>query len=229
MDDHEKHLTDTLSSPRVAELLARLFRESEASNAELRRMLGDMPPEERKRRMGDPHADYRQFFGRMKGMYLAVSPETARLLYMLARANGARAIVEFGTSFGVSTIHLAAALRDNGGGRLIGSELESQKAEQARANLSAAGLADLVDVREGDALETLRRDLPETIDLVLLDGHKPLYLPILEIVAPRLRAGALLVADNVDASPDYLARVRAAGSGYLSVPFAEDVELSIKL
>lgn len=229
MADHGDHHTDTLSSPRVAELLARLFKESEASNAKLRQMLGDVSPEERARRMADPRADYRQFFTRVKEHYLAVSPETARLLYMLARANGARAIVEFGTSFGISTIHLAAALRDNGGGRLVGSELEPKKVEQARANLSAAGLADLVDVREGDALETLARDLPETIDLVLLDGHKPLYVPILELVAARLRAGALLVADNVDASPDYLARVRAAGSGYLSVPFAEDVELSIKL
>ena len=179
--------------------------------------------------MADPHADYRKFFGRVRELYMAVSPETARLLYMLARANGARAIVEFGTSFGVSTIHLAAALRDNGGGRLIGSELESQKVARARANLSAAGLEDLVDVREGDALETLARDLPETIDLLLLDGHKPLYVPILDLVAPRLRAGAFLVADNVDASPEYVARVRAKGGGYLSVPFADDVELSVKL
>jgi predicted O-methyltransferase YrrM len=160
---------------------------------------------------------------------MAVAPETARLLYVLARATRARAIVEFGTSFGLSTIHLAAALRDNGGGRLIGTELEPTKVAEARSNLSAAGLEELVDIREGDALQTLARDLPDTIDLVLLDGHKPLYLPILDLVAPRLRAGACLVADNVDASPAYLARVRAVGGGYLSLPFANDVELSIKL
>jgi predicted O-methyltransferase YrrM len=219
----------TLNSPRVATLLARLFRESEASNEKLREMLGDMPREERVRRMADPSADYRKFFNRVKELYMAVSPETARLLYMLARANGAKAIVEFGTSFGVSTIHLAAALRDNGGGRLIGSELESHKVEQARANLSEAGLEDLVDVREGDALVTLARDLPETVDLVLFDGHKPLYVPVLDLVLPRLRAGAFLVADNVDASPAYVERVRAKDGGFLSVPFAKDVELSIKL
>ncbi len=80
---------------------------------------------------------------------------------------------------------------------------------------------------ERDAL-TLARDLPEAIDLVLLDGHKPLYPRILDLVAPRLRPGACLVADNVEASPEYLARVRKAG-GYLSVPFAGDVELSIRL
>jgi predicted O-methyltransferase YrrM len=192
-------------------------------------MFGAMPPEERARRMADANSDYRQFYGRARELYLAVSPETARLLYMLGRATRARAVVEFGTSFGISTIHLAAALRDNGGGRLVGSELEPTKAAQARDNLAAAGLSELVDIREGDALETLARDLPETIDVVLLDGHKPLYPRILDLVAPRLRPGSCLVADNVDASPGYVARVRAPGGGYLSVPFAEDVELSIKL
>ena len=229
MNDENGQPTSTLNGPRVANLLTRLFAESEASDARLRQMLGDVSPEERARRMSDPHADYRKFFNRVRELYMAVSPETARLLYMLARANGARAVVEFGTSFGISTVHLAAALRDNGGGLLIGSELEPKKVEQARANLSAAGLDDLVDVREGDALETLARDLPETVDLLLLDGHKPLYVPILDLVAPRLRKGAFLVADNVDASPEYVARVRANGGGYLSVPFAEDVEVSIKL
>jgi predicted O-methyltransferase YrrM len=229
MNDPKNDARCTLSAPPVAELLARLFAESEASNAKLRQMFGALPPEERARRMADPNADYRQFFSRARDLYLAVSPETARLLYMLARATGARAIVEFGTSFGISTIHLAAALRDNGGGRLVGTELEANKVTQARANLSAAGLADLVDIREGDALETLARDLPDAIDLVLLDGHKPLYPRILDLLGPRLRAGACLVADNVDASPDYVARVRKAGGGYLSVPFVSDVELSVKL
>ena len=84
-------------------------------------------------------------------------------------------------------------------------------------------------MREGDALETLSHDLPETIDLVLLDGHKPLYPRILDLVAPRLRTGACLVADNVDASPEYVARVRKPGGGFVSVPFADDVELSIVL
>ncbi|MGD0526544.1 MAG: class I SAM-dependent methyltransferase [Polyangiaceae bacterium] len=219
----------TLNDPSVAPLLARLFSEAAASDAKMRELFGAIPPEERTRRMSDPNADYRQFYRRAKELYLAVSPETARLLYMLVRATRARTVVEFGTSFGISTIHLAAGLRDNGGGRLIGTDLEPNKVAQARANLAAAGLADLVEVREGDALETLARDLPETIDLVLLDGHKPLYPRVLDLVAPRLRAGACLVADNADASPDYVARVRAANGPYVSVPFAEDVELSMKL
>jgi predicted O-methyltransferase YrrM len=217
----------SLQTPRVANLVARLFAEAEASDVDLRRMLGAIPPEERARRMSDPNADYRAFYGRAKEHFLAVSPETARLLYMLARTANARAVVEFGTSFGISTIHLAAAVRDNGGGRVVGTELEPSKAARARAHLREAGLDELVDVREGDALETLARDLPDAIDFVLLDGHKPLYPRVLDLVAPRLRPGACLVADNADASPDYLARVRAAGGRFLSVPFAEDVELSI--
>jgi predicted O-methyltransferase YrrM len=225
--NHPQQGACTLHTPRVAAVLQRLAAEVEANAALREEVFTSMPREELKRNMTDPNGDYRQLYGRAKELFLAVSPDTARLLYMLARALGARAVVEFGTSFGVSTIHLAAALRDNGGGRLIGSELEPSKAARARANLEDAGLADLVDVREGDALQTLAGELPEAIDLVLLDGHKLLYPRILELLAPRLRVGACVVADNANASPEYLSRVRAVAGRYLSVPFAEDVELSL--
>lgn len=219
----------TLTSPPVAPLLQRLFADAAESDEKLREMFGQLSPEERARRMGDANSDYRGFYTRAKDLHLAVSPETGKLLYMLARANGARALVEFGTSFGISTIHLAAALRDNGGGRLIGSEFEPSKLTHARANLAAAGFADLVEIREGDALETLARDLPDTIDGVLLDGHKGLYARVFELLAPRLRVGSFIVADNANACPDYVAQVRAPGSSYLSVPVADDVELTIKV
>jgi len=91
------------------------------------------------------------------------------------------------------------------------------------------GVSDFVDIREGDALETLARDMPSAIDLVLLDGAKPLYVKVLGLLEPRLRSGALLVADNADMCPEYVERVRAPGSPYLSVPFVDDVELSMKL
>ncbi len=87
----------------------------------------------------------------------------------------------------------------------------------------------MVEIREGDALETLARDLPDTIDFVLLDGAKVLYLQILTLLEDRLHAGALVVADNADASPEYIARIRSAANGYLSVPLADDVELSMRL
>ena len=179
-------------------------------------------------RLMQSKTDYRDFYRHLKDFPLPVSRETGVLLYMLARSSGARTIVEFGTSFGISTLHLAAALRDNGGGRLITSEFEPSKVARARDNLTAGGVIDLVEIREGDALETLSVDLPETIDLLLLDGAKALYPEILSLVESRLRPGAFIVADNADYCPDYLARVRSATSGYLSTPFAEDVELSMR-
>jgi predicted O-methyltransferase YrrM len=218
----------TLTAAPLAPLLDRLFADADASSAALRPLLGTLSEDERARLMGST-TDYLDFYGRLKGAYLAVSRETGTLLYMLARAIGAKTIVEFGTSFGVSTLHLAAALRDNGGGRLIGSEFEPGKVAQAQASIEAAGLADLVEIRAGDALDTLAEDLPDTIDLLLLDGAKGLYPAVLGLVQSRLRTGALIVADNAEWSPDYLATVRSVEQGYMSVPFGGDVELSMKL
>ena len=207
----------TLTQPALSMLIDRLFAEADAAENE-------RWPATR----ADDREDYRQYYGLLKDQPLPVSRTTGRLLYMLARSVRARTIVEFGTSFGISTLHLAAALRDNGGGRLIGSEFEPSKITRARANLHAAGLSDLVEIREGDALQTLARDLPDSIDLILLDGAKSLYSPVLSLLEGRLRSGALIVADNADDSPEYLTRVRSASGDYLSVPFADDVELSMR-
>ena len=215
----------TLTSSRVSDLLSRLFTQAQA--------VENRPETHRKELNQNPLTadlpDYLTFYAREKHRYLEVSPDTGILLYQLARACRARSIVEFGTSFGISTIYLASALRDNGGGKLIGTEFESSKVAGARRNLKDAGLDDLVEIREGDALETLARDLPQEIDLVLLDGAKELYPRILSLLEPRLRPGAIIVADNADWSPAYLASVRSNDGGYLSIPFASDVELSIKL
>ena len=218
----------TLTTPPLSTLLPRLFAEAEATQSSMRQQASNLSPADRAARMNSG-GDYKTFYmTQAKDIYLAVSEETARLLYMLARSCKARNVVEFGTSFGISTLHLAAALRDNGGGRVIGTEFEPSKVARARANMTAAGLADLVDIREGDALETLSRDLPETIDLVLLDGAKSLYNRVFALLAPRLRPGSLIVADNADMCPEFLALIRAPNSGYLSVPFVDDVELSMK-
>ncbi|KRQ00578.1 O-methyltransferase [Bradyrhizobium manausense] len=211
----------------LAPLLDRLFDQDEAARGDLRAAFAGVTDAERVTMMRSK-TGYRDLYARLKDAPLAVSRETGSLLYMLARSARARTIVEFGTSFGISALHLAAALRDNGGGRLITSEFEPSKATRARDNLSDGGLIDLVEIREGDALKTLSVDLPDQIDLVLLDGAKALYPEILDLVEDRLRPGAIIVADNADDSPDYLARVRAPGSGYMSTPFAEDVELSVR-
>lgn len=218
-------MSNTLTSSRLSLLLERLFKQAgEATSPALASM-----SREEIARQKHSKTEYLDFYGRLKDLWLPVSRETGALLYLLARSTGARNIVEFGTSFGISTLHLAAALRDNGGGVLISSEFEPAKVARAREHLIEGGLADLVEIREGDALQTLARDLPEGIDLLLLDGAKALYGDVLDRVESRLRPGALIVADNADDSPDYLARVRADGSGYLSMPFGRDVELSLRL
>lgn len=219
---------NTLTSEPLASLLDRLFDEADKTSPWTSPELADLSQQEQLRLMRSK-TEYRNFYGRLKDMPLPVSRETGTLLYMLARGCGARHIVEFGTSFGVSTLHLAAALRNNGGGRLITCEFEPSKVTRARENLAAGGLLDRVEIREGDALQTLARDLPDTIDLVLLDGAKSLYPEVLDLVENHLRPGAFIVADNADYSPEYLERMRTPANGYLSMAFADDVELSMRM
>ncbi len=224
-------MTILTTSP-VAPLLDRLFTEADAVDPATTPSVADYwngLTGDDKARLVRSRTDYLDLYSRMKDIPLAVSRTTGDLLYMLARSMRATSIVEFGTSFGLSTICLAAALRDNGGGQLVTSEFEPSKVARARANLAEAGLGDLVEFREGDALETLARDLPGHVDLLLLDGAKALYPDVLDLVLPRLRQGALIVADNADFCPTYLDRVRAANGGFRSVAFDDDIELSIRL
>jgi predicted O-methyltransferase YrrM len=155
----------------------------------------------------------------LREAYIPVSPEQGRLLYLVARTLDARTIVEFGTSFGISTLYLAAAARDNGGGKVIGTELEPHKWEKACAHLREAGLDGSAEVRKGDALETLKDD-PASIDLVLLDGWKGLYLPVLELLTPRLRPGAVVLADNIytfkKGLAPYVAYMQSGEHGFVS-------------
>jgi predicted O-methyltransferase YrrM len=215
---------NTLTNPPVAPLLTRLFEQADTTSP----ALASIPRDERERLMRSK-TEYIDFYERLKDLWLPVSPEAGRLLYMLARHAKVHAVVEFGTSFGISTLHLAAALRDNGGGRLITSEFEPSKVARAKAHLAEGSLSDLVEFREGDALKTLSVDLPASIDLLLLDGAKALYTDVLDLIEPHLRPGALVLADNVDYCPEYLARVRAPDGGYLSLPFSEEIELSIRV
>jgi len=221
-------MNSLLTAP-LAPLLTRLFAAAETADAPLRRQFADSSPEERDALMQQARTDYLGFYGLAREMYLPVSPETGRLLYLLVRATRARSVVEFGTSFGLSTLHLAAGLKDNGGGRVIGSEFEPSKVARARDNLRAAGLEAFAEVREGDALQTLARDIPSSLDLLLLDGAKVLYPKVLSLLEASLRPGALVLADNADQNPTFLAYVRAPENGYLSVPFSDEVELFMKL
>lgn len=216
---------NTLNTERVAFTLQRLFQEAEQadkglmdqfgtehSDAAIASVITGMIAEEQR----DLHGVYRGFAEN----FLNITAAYGQFLYQCARIRKAARIIEFGTSMGVSTIYLAAALRDNGGGQLISTELEPGKAARARANLEAAGLADLVEIHLGDARDTLR-DAGDGIDLVLLDGAFSLYLPVLKLLEPSMRAGTPILAENAfDYGNEYLAYVREPANGYQSQALA---------
>jgi len=152
--------------------------------------------------------------------------------YLLARAIGARRIVEFGTSFGVSTVYLALAVRDNGGGLVVGTEMVPSKAAKARNNIEEAGLASFVEIREGNALESLR-NLDGVVDFLLSDGYPQYALPVLELVAPKMRRGAIVINHNAAVMKgdhaEYIAFVRDPSNGFVSGSITLAGELSVRV
>ena len=220
----------TLEDPKVSALLARLHGEARGDVKYFLRAAPGMAANWLRGRPAfealEPH---------LANAYLPVEPAAGRLLYLTARVLRARTIVEFGTSFGISTIYLAAAVRDNDGGRVIGTELAPNKRERALAHLAEAGLAELAEIRLGNALDTLARDLDGPVDLLFLDGWKDLYIEILELLKPRLRPGAVVLADNVRTFKKTLApfveRVQSSRHGFASVtlPFSHGLEYAVRL
>lgn len=169
----------------------------------------------------------------MKDYALAVTREQGEFLYLTARAINAKRIVEYGSSFGISTIYLAAAVRDNGGDLVIGTEIEPSKHAKAVAYLERAGLADLVDMRLGDAMETLQEDVPDQIDMLFLDGWATLYLPVLNLLRPNLRPGSVILGDNIfvlrrDLKP-YVEYMQSGEQGFSSttLPMRDGTEYSV--
>lgn len=163
----------------------------------------------------------------------SIWPEQGELIYVLCRALGAKRVAEFATSIGVSTLYFAAAMRDNGGGKVIGSEIVPEKIATARRNLDAAGLGGFAEIREGDARITLA-DLGGPIDFMLVDGwptdaDKTLARQVVEIVAPQIRLGGMLMNDNAEA--DYLEFVRDPKNGFrtMALPLKGSTELSVKI
>lgn len=212
-------MNSLLSDP-VAGTLTRLFQEAEVADRALWQDIGSDDAGLDKAIAGVIEAERADLSGLYRSQaanFLAISPEFGRFLYGCARFGNAKRIVEFGTSMGISAIHLAAALRDMGGGEFIGTEIEPAKAASARANLASAGLADLASIRVGDARETLRNIVGD-IDMVLLDGAFTLYHEVLRLLAPRLRPGALIVAENAFAQADgYLSYISNPANGFLSL------------
>lgn len=195
----------------------------------------------------------------MQDKFIALDQDKCQFVYQLARATGARNIVEIGTSFGVSTIYLALAVGSNlerlgGEGIVIATEKEPTKAEKARQHWREAG-DDLVtrhiDLREGDLLETLRDNIPQ-VDLVLLDSEldvilakglisdrhlvwAPVALPALKLLEPKLGSGAVVIIDNSITSAtrykELLGHLRSPTSGYtnLTIPYSKGLEMCVKI
>jgi predicted O-methyltransferase YrrM len=175
-----------------------------------------------------PDASAQQRADALAHAYLPISAEGGRLLYGLVRSARPQTVVEFGTSYGISTLYLAAAVRDNGVGKVVTTELSAAKVAAARANLTEAGVAELVEILPGDARQTLAT-IGGPIGLALLDGWKDLYLPVLRLLQPRLTPGALVIADDSSfaAVQPYLAYIRDPANGYVSVDFPVDDGMEI--
>lgn len=214
-------MANTLQDPKVASTLDRMYAAAKEQMSQLRDRRGQfdrpMTAQERSEAMSE--------------FYIPVTPDAGRLLYALVRAARPATVVEFGMSFGISAIHLAAAVRDNGAGRVVTTELSDTKIAAAKQTFADTGVQDVITILEGDALETLR-ELAGPVDFVLLDGWKDLYLPVIKMLEPSLSAGALVVADNASASDmqPYLDYVRDPANSYVSFNFpareSDSMELS---
>lgn len=231
MTEQSSNMSDcSLREPRVRAVLERLHREAGKQTLALTRLVASFVADKLARRQPSLSEEV----SRLKDLYVPVSPKQGQFLYSVARSIRAKRIVEFGTSFGVSTTYLAAAVRDNGGGIVIGSELEPNKVVAARRNIDEARLNEFVEIREGDAQQTLQ-DPGGSVDMVLLDGFKQLYLPMLQLLTPRLRNGAVVVADNIFtfrfALAPYVSYVQGPANGFLSMTLflGDGMEYSVRL
>jgi predicted O-methyltransferase YrrM len=143
--------------------------------------------------------------GRAEGLPL-VYPDTGALLHTLARASGARRILEIGTAIGSSTLWMATALPADGA--LVTMEYDAGRAARARDHFAAAGYADRISVIIGDATRFLHK-VGGPFDLIFQDSDKKLYEPMLERLIELVRPGGLLIADNIlwngEVIPGYVA------------------------
>ena len=223
-------MTGVLGDAKLEALLARLHARSDGETPERREYF------QRRAAVGDLSwdgldADAHRFFA---DKLVALDPDKAEFCYLTCRALGARRVVEVGTSFGVSTLYLAAAVRDNGGGAVIGTEHEPAKAEAARAHFAEAELTEFIDLREGDLRETLK-PLHGPIDFVLVDIWTEMARPAIELIAPHLRGGAVVCADNTSGFREpyrhYFEFVNDPANGLrtMTLPFGGGFEFTVKV
>ena len=187
-------------------------------------------------RKNPPTEDEIKAFRRDK--FVALDRDKAEFCYQLCRAIDARRVVEIGTSYGVSTLYLAAAVRDNvraggGSGGVIGTEYEPEKVRIARMHFAEAELSHFIDLREGDLRETLKL-VEGPVDFMLVDIWIAMARPALELVAPHLMPDAIVVCDNTSRYrseyADYFAFLENPANGFrtMTLPFDGGLEFSIR-
>ena len=225
--------------PPIDALLDRLYAQSNSQNEALGSYFSA--------RAEEADFDWNNFDARtnqfLSNKLVALDREKAEFCYQICRALRAKRVVEAGTSFGVSTLFLAAAVRDNvrgdssgGGGEgvVIGTEYEPEKAKGARANFAEAGLSDFIELREGDLRETLV-DVGAPVDFMLIDIWTPMARPALELVSPCLRYGAVVIADNTAQFPeaycDYFEFVNDPANRFrtMTLPFEGGLEFTVRV
>jgi predicted O-methyltransferase YrrM len=220
--------------PAIDQLLDRLYEQSTGQVEEMTTYFTA--------RAAEGSLDWERFDARthqfLSDKLVALDRNKAEFCYQVCRSLNARRIVEAGTSFGVSTLFLAAAVRDNakadgGRGAVIGTEYEPAKAAAARRNFAEAGLSEFIDLREGDLRETLA-DINGAVDFMLVDIWTPMARPALELVAPRLRKGAVVICDNTEqfrpAYKDYFEFVNDPANGLrtMTLPFEGGLEFTVR-
>ncbi|HEX7035357.1 MAG TPA: class I SAM-dependent methyltransferase [Pseudomonadales bacterium] len=219
-----------LNDPQLEALLDALHAQSEGQTGALEEYFGRRAREgtlDWKHMDEETHAFFRD-------KMVALEKDKAEYCYLLCRALQAKRVVEAGTSFGVSTLYLAAAVRDNGGGTVIATEYEPTKAKAARANFAAAGLSDYIDLREGDLADTLAR-IDGPVDFMLLDIWTEAIMPAVRHVAPHLRPGAIIIADNTTQArggyAEYFAYVADPANRLrtMTLPFAGGLEMTVRV
>jgi predicted O-methyltransferase YrrM len=220
-----------IEDPSLARLLAELHARSDAQAAELRAYM-------QQRDGGGPEPTAEEVKRFVSDKLVALDRDKARFCYQLCRATDARRIIEIGTSYGVSTLYLAAALCDNiaergGHGLVIATEYEPQKAAAASAHFEQAGLSRYIQLREGDLRETLL-DIEGPVDFLLVDIWIRMARPALELLTPHLRAGAVVMCDNTalhrDEYADYFAFLNDPANGFqtMTLPFSGGLEMSVR-
>ena len=225
-------MASPLNDPKLEALLNRLHAQSDAQVGETDAYF--------ERREQEGSLDYENFCDDDMHSFLAdklvaLDRDKSEFCYQLCRSLRATRVVEAGTSFGISTLYLAAAVRDNQveNGVVIGTEHEPAKVEIARKNFRKASLSDFIDLREGDLRQSLE-DVGGPVDFMLVDIWD-VALPALELVSSSLRPGAIVACDNttVDREEyrDYFEFVNDPANRFrtMTVPFQGGFELTVRV